>query len=136
MAAPLDPRLVRASRPARRHLVVSVALAALAAACTVVFALLLARVLAGVITDPAARTLGAWVPEAVGLFAAAAGRVAATWAQQRLARAAAGDVVDDLRVRLAREVAGWDPVDRRRRAAELHAVLTTGLAGLVPYLAG
>lgn len=136
MAAPLDPRLVRASRPARRHLVVSVALAALAAACTVAFALLLARVLAGVVTDPAARTPGAWVPEAVGLLAAAAGRVTATWAQQRLARAAAGDVVDDLRVRLAREVATWDPVDRRRRAAELHAVLTTGLAGLVPYLAG
>lgn len=136
MAAPLDPRLVRASRPARRHLVVSVALAAVVAACTVAFALLLARVLAGVVTDPALRTPAAWGPEAAGLVAAAAGRVTATWAQQRLARTAAGGVVDDLRVRLARTVAAWDPVERRRRSAELHTVLTTGLAGLVPYLAG
>lgn len=136
MAAPLDPRLVRASRPARRHLVVSVALAAVVAACTVAFALLLARVLAGVVTDPALRTPAAWGPEAAGLVAAAAGRVMATWAQQRLARTAAGGVVDDLRVRLARTVAAWDPVERRRRSAELHTVLTTGLAGLVPYLAG
>ncbi|MFL0580081.1 thiol reductant ABC exporter subunit CydD [Dietzia sp. 179-F 9C3 NHS] len=136
MAPPLDPRLVRASRPARRHLVVSVALAAVVAACTVAFALLLARVLAGVVTDPALRTPDVWGPEAAGLVAAAAGRVTGTWAQQRLARTAAGGVVDDLRVRLARTVAAWDPAERRRRSAELHTVLTTGLAGLVPYLAG
>ncbi|MDX2356866.1 thiol reductant ABC exporter subunit CydD [Dietzia sp. PP-33] len=136
MATPLDPRLVRESRQVRRHLAVSVALAAVTAAATAAFAVLLARVLAGVITDPSARTLGAWSAELASLAVAVVVRVAATWAQQRLARAAAGDVVDDLRARVARAVAGWDPIDRRHRAAELHSVLTTGLAGLVPYLAG
>ncbi|HMT50785.1 thiol reductant ABC exporter subunit CydD [Dietzia sp. UBA5065] len=136
MATPLDPRLVRESRPVRRHLAVSVALAVVTAAATAAFAVLLARVLAGVITDPSSRPLGSWSRELAFLAVAAATRVAATWAQQRLARAAAGDIVDDLRGRVARAVSGWDPIDRRRRSAELHTVLTTGLAGLVPYLAG
>lgn len=136
MAAPLDPRLVRESRPVRRHLAVSVGLSVVLALATAGFALLLARVLAGVITDPTSRAIGLWAPELTGLAVAAAVRVAATWAQQRLARKAAGGVVDDLRARLARAVAGWDPLARRRQAAELHSILTTGLAGLVPYLAG
>ncbi|AVZ38721.1 MULTISPECIES: thiol reductant ABC exporter subunit CydD [unclassified Dietzia] len=136
MAAPLDPRLLHESRSVRRHLTISVALAAVTAAATAAFAILLARVLAGVITDPSVRALDAWTEELTGLTVAAAVRVTATWAQQRLARAGAGEVVDDLRARVARAVAGWDPIERRRRSAELDAILTTGLGGLVPYLAG
>ena len=136
MAGPIDPRLLRASAPARRHLIGSVLLAVLEAVCTAAFAVLSARVVAGAITDPVARSVSAWVPELVLLAAAAAGRVCARWAQARLGRAAAGDVVDDLRAEVVRTVTGWDPVRRRARAAELRTVLTGGLDGLVPYLAG
>ena len=93
-------------------------------------------VVAGAVTDPSTRAVSAWLPELTLLSVAAAGRVAARWGQARLGRAAAGDVVDDLRAEVVRTVTGWDPVHRRARAAELRTVLTGGLDGLVPYLSG
>ncbi|WP_280506111.1 hypothetical protein [Nocardia farcinica] len=52
---PVDPRLWRHARSARRYLAWSVGLSVLTTMCIVVTAVALSRVLAGLITDPARR---------------------------------------------------------------------------------
>ncbi|MBF6171700.1 ABC transporter ATP-binding protein/permease [Nocardia blacklockiae] len=136
MARPVDPRLWRYARSARRYLVVSVGLSLVTTACIVVAALALARVLAGVITDPGRRSVGAWVGELV-VFAAAVGcRAAATWWQARLAHRAGAEVVAELERSVLGAAAKLPPRELDSRRTELAVVVGSGLSGLRAYLTG
>ncbi|WP_280356237.1 ABC transporter ATP-binding protein/permease [Nocardia otitidiscaviarum] len=136
MARPVDPRLWRHARSARRYLVLSVALSLATTVCIVVAALALARVLAGVITDPGRRDIGSWTAELAVFAIAVAVRVAATWWQSRLAHRAGAQVVAELETAVVVAGAQLPPRELERRRTELAVVAGTGLNGLRAYLAG
>ncbi|NKY28937.1 ABC transporter ATP-binding protein/permease [Nocardia gamkensis] len=133
---PIDPRLWRYARSARGYLALSVALSLIVTATIVVAALLIGRVLAGVVTDPGSRTLGAWTVELVVLALVIAGRVLATWSQARLAHRAGASVVAELEGAVLAAGARLSPRELDTRRTELAVVVGTGLAGLRGYLVG
>ncbi|MCM6772974.1 thiol reductant ABC exporter subunit CydD [Nocardia sp. CDC159] len=136
MARPIDPRLWRYARSARRYLLVSVGLSLAITGCVVVAALALARVLAGVITDPDRRTIGAWAAALTVLTLAVAGRVVATWWQSRLAHRAGAQVVAELEGAVLAAGAELAPRELDSRRTELAVVVGSGLGGLRAYLTG
>lgn len=75
--APVDPRLWRRSAPARRYLFLTVLCELVMTGCTLVIAIVLARALSQLITNPAARDLPhMWQPIIL---------LAVLWALQALA---------------------------------------------------
>lgn len=136
MARPVDPRLWRYARSARTYLTLSVGLSLVITSCIVVAALALARVLAGVVTDPSRRHIGSWTVELVIFAAAVLCRVTATWWQSRLAHRAGAEVVAELETAVLRAGAGLPPRELERRRTELAVVVGSGLNGLRAYLAG
>ncbi|MEC3955296.1 thiol reductant ABC exporter subunit CydD [Nocardia sp. CDC153] len=136
MARPVDPRLWRHARSARRYLGLSVGLSLVTTGCIVIGALALARVLAGVITEPDHRRIDSWTVELV-VFALAVGcRVAATWWQSRLAHRAGAQVVAELETAALDAGAHLPPRELESRRTELAVVVGSGLSGLRAYLAG
>lgn len=136
MARPVDPRLWRHARSARRYLIISVGLSLVITACIVVAALMLARIAAGVITDPGQRTIGAWTTELAILAAAIAVRTVASWWQSRLAHRAGAQVVAELENSVLAAGAALPPRELDRRRTELAVVVGDGLGGLRAYLTG
>lgn len=133
---PIDPRLWRYARSARRYLTLSVLLSLVITASIVVTAVVLGRVLAGVITDPGRRTFGAWTVELVVLAGALGVRVLATWWQSRLAHRAGATVVTELETAVLVAGAQLPPRELETRRTELAVVVSTGLSGLRGYLIG
>lgn len=136
MARPVDPRLWRHARSARRYLVLSVALSLAITSCIVIAALALARVLAGVITDPSRRDIGSWTVELAVFAIAVVCRAAATWWQARLAHRAGAQVVAELETAVVAAGAQLPPRELESRRTELAVVAGSGLSGLKAYLAG
>lgn len=136
MARPVDPRLWRHARSARRYLILSVGLSLVITAGIVVAALMLARIAAGVITDPGRRTVGAWTAELAILAAAIAVRTVASWWQSRLAHRAGAQVVAELENAVLAAGAALPPRELDRRRTELAVVVGDGLGGLRAYLTG
>lgn len=136
MARPVDPRLWRHARSARRYLIISVGLSLVITAGIVVAALMLARIAAGVITDPGQRTIGAWTTELAILAAAIAVRTVASWWQSRLAHRAGAQVVAELENSVLAAGAALPPRELDRRRTELAVVVGDGLGGLRAYLTG
>ncbi|PXX66840.1 ATP-binding cassette subfamily C protein CydD [Nocardia tenerifensis] len=133
---PVDPRLWRYARSARRYLAVSVALSVVITGSIVVTAIMLGRVLAGVVTDPGRRTIGEWATELSVLACAVACRVLATWLQSRLAHRAGAGVVAELETAVLTAGARLSPRELESRRTELAVVVGTGLSGLRGYLVG
>ncbi|QIS01496.1 ATP-binding cassette domain-containing protein [Nocardia brasiliensis] len=133
---PVDPRLWRYARSARRYLVLSVLLSLAITGSIVVAAVLLARVLAGVITEPGQRTLGAWGTEMLLLAVVIGIRVLATWWQARLGHRAGAGVVAELETAVLIAGARLPPRELETRRTELAVVVGTGLSGLRGYLTG
>ncbi|GAA5098820.1 ABC transporter ATP-binding protein/permease [Nocardia iowensis] len=133
---PVDPRLWRYAHSARRYLALSVALSLVITGSIVVAAVMLARVLAGVVTDPGRRTLGAWTTELLVLALAIGCRVLATWLQSRLAHRAGAGVVAELETAVLTAGARLTPRELETRRTELAVVVGTGLSGLRGYLVG
>ncbi|MEU0540044.1 ATP-binding cassette domain-containing protein [Nocardia sp. NPDC005978] len=136
MARPVDPRLWRYARSARMYLALSVALSLLTTVSIVAAALALARVLAGVITDPSRRDIGSWRTELAIFTIAVLCRVAATWWQSRLAHRAGARVVAELETAVLTVGAQLPPRELESRRTELAVVVGSGLSGLRAYLAG
>ncbi|WP_051192616.1 thiol reductant ABC exporter subunit CydD [Nocardia jiangxiensis] len=136
MAGPVDPRLWRYARSARRYLVLSVALSLVTTGCIVVAALLLARILAGVITDAGQRTLGSWAVQIVVFVLVIGCRGVATWWQSRLAHRAGAQVVAELEQAVLVTGAGLAPRELDSRRTELAVVVGSALSGLRAYLTG
>ncbi|MFI5502888.1 thiol reductant ABC exporter subunit CydD [Nocardia asteroides] len=133
---PIDPRLWRYARSARVHLVVSILLALVITATIVVIAILLGRVLAGVVTDPGKRAFAAWTAELIALAVAVAVRAAASWWQARLAHRAGANVVAELESAVLRAGAELTPRALDARRTELAVVVGNGLSGLRGWFTG
>lgn len=133
---PVDPRLWRYARSARRYLALSVALSLATTVTIACAAVLLGRVLAGVITDPGRRSLGSWTAELMLLALALGGRVLAAWWQSRIAHRAGARVVTELEQAVLAAGAGLPPRELETRRTELAVVVGSGLNGLRAYLAG
>lgn len=133
---PVDPRLWRYARSARRYLVLSVGLSLVTTVAIVVAAVTLGRVLAGVITDPARRDIDSWTAELAIFTLAVTGRALAAWLQARIAHRAGAAVVAELEQAVLTAGAGLPPRELESRRTELAVVVSSGLSGLRGYLTG
>lgn len=133
---PVDPRLWKYSSSARGYLIVTVALSTVVTLCIIVGALAIGRVLAGVITDPTARSLSAWTTELAVLAGAVAVRVLATGAQSRYAHRSASRVVAELEVEVLTAATRFEPRELDSEREELAVVVTRAIGGLRAYLTG
>ena len=130
---PLDPRLLRVARPARRYVVLTAGLGTLTAALVVVQALLIAHVVAPVVAGAAdaasVRPLLAW------LALTLAGRCAVAWAQERFGQRAGVDVVATLREQVVDHAVALGPRWLAAgRTSDVATLATRGLDDLQPYL--
>ena len=133
---PVDPRLWKYSRSARGYLIVTVALSTVVTLCIIVSALTIGTVLAGVITEPTARSLSAWTTELAVLAGAVAVRVLATGAQSRYAHRSASRVVAELEMEVLTAATRFEPRELDREREELVVVVTRAIGGLRAYLTG
>lgn len=128
--------LFAASAVMRRFLVASVICGLVISGATIASAVVLARVVSGVITDPASRTLAAWLPMLVLLAGLWTVRFLAQWLQGRLSQRGATAVIADLSAQVLRTVTALPP---RRLAAvrdDAATVVSRGLDGLRPFFTG
>lgn len=107
MVRPLDPRLLRTARSARRYVVLTAVLGTLSAGLVVAGAVLLARIIAGVAMD--GETFADVTPALAGLAAVAVARAAVAGAQERFGHRAATGVIGELRAELVRHVTALGP---------------------------
>ena len=139
---PLDPRLLRHARRAVAAIAALAALGLASAALVIAQAWLLATMIANVFIDKA--TLAACTVPLAALAAVTVGRAAVAWAAQAAAHRASAEAKTELRTALlARVLAlgpGWRRAsgvsgdgDRRRDAAALTQLATSGLDGLDGY---
>lgn len=128
---PVDPRLLRYARAARRHVAVTAALGIAATALTIGQAFALAYVVTGV-TQGRLR-LADTLPS-LGLIAAIVTvRAGVVWGRDRLAHRAATAAVAELRAAAHEAAIARGPRVVTAEAAETTTLLTRGLEDLRPY---
>jgi thiol reductant ABC exporter CydD subunit len=128
----VDRRLLRSSRAARSHVVVSVALGAVAAGAVVVQAVALARVVARVFLDDA--SLSHASGELIAFLAAAAVRAVVSWGFEVSGHLAAARAMSDLRARLVEHVLRARPSALEgERSGELATAAVQGVDALDAY---
>ncbi len=132
---PIDPRLWRYSRSARRYLVLTVTLALIDTAGIIVSAVMIGTVLAGVITTDA-RTVADWVPQLAILAGAIVIRTITTWLQSRYGHRAASEVVEELENDVLNAASRMDPRHLDAERESIATVVTRALGSLAPYLTG
>jgi len=130
---PLDPRLLRIARPARRYVLLTAALGTLTAGLVVAQALLIAHVVGPVVGHTAGldevRGLLGW------LAVVLAARCLVTWAQERFGQRAGVDVVATLREQVVAHAVALGPRWLAAgRTSEVTTLVTRGLDDLQPYL--
>ncbi|WP_413452672.1 thiol reductant ABC exporter subunit CydD [Georgenia phoenicis] len=127
---PLDPRLLRHARAARRYIALTTVLGLASAGLVVAQALLVAGAVAPVVDGEAG---WADVAPLVGWFAAVAlARVLVTVVQESLAHRAATDVVAELRAGVLAHAVALGPRGLRE-PSEVVTLVTRGLDDLEPY---
>jgi ATP-binding cassette subfamily C protein CydD len=114
----------------RRYLAASVACGVVISACTIASAVLLAHIVARVVTDPTSRAVGQWMWPLAALWSA---RTVAHWLQARIAQRGASAVIADLGGRVLRTVTALSPRQLAEQRDAAAAVVTRGLDGLRPY---
>jgi ATP-binding cassette subfamily C protein CydD len=125
--------LWRASGAMRRFLAASVACGVVISGATIASAVVLAHIVAGVVTQPATRSLEYWAGALWILLVLWVIRTLAHWLQGRLSQRGATAVIADLAGEVLRSVTALPP---RRLAAHRDsaaALITQGLDGLRPY---
>ena len=120
----------------RGYLAAMVAYGSVITAATVAAAVMLARIVAGVITEPATRTVGHWGTDLLILAALWAIRVTAQRLQAGLSQRAATAAIGELSTRVLQSVTALPPHRRRQVLDEATVVVTRGLDGLRPYFTG
>lgn len=120
----------------RRYLVASVAGSAIITAATIGAAVVLAQIVAGVITDPSARTVAQWADQLWILLALWTVRVVAHWWQGKLSQHAATAVIAELSTQVLRTVTAAAPRELATLRDDAAVVVTRGLDGLRPYFTG
>jgi len=132
-SGPLDPRLWRASAATRRLLIAAVCCSAVISACAIASAVVLAHLVAGVITDPGARPLREWASVLSILLGLWFVRAGVTWLQARLSQRGAGAAIADLAGAVLRSVTSAEPSSLARLRDDAAAVVLRGLDDLQPY---
>lgn len=132
---PVDPRLMRYSRSARKYLVSTVVASIVDTAGIIVSAVMIGTVLAGVITTDA-RTVGDWARELWILFGAIVIRTVATWLQSRFSHRLASEIVEELENDVLSVASRMDPHHLDSERDSIQTVVTRALGGLAPYLTG
>jgi ATP-binding cassette, subfamily C, bacterial CydD len=102
-------------------------------ACALAAAIVLAHLVADVITDPATRTVGHWTGPLLILSALWTIRAAVTWLQARLGQRGAGATIADLGGAVLRSVTAAEPRMLAQRRDDAATVVVNGLDGLRPY---
>ena len=124
--APIDPRLLTLSRPARRWIVLAAVLAAARTLSIVAFGLAIGWIGASTL-DPGAAT-----PSAGRILAVLAvpgfAQIAIAWAERRSAHLAAAGIIADLRTQAAAELALMDVRTRTADSARWRTALTEASA--------
>jgi ATP-binding cassette subfamily C protein CydD len=132
--APLDPRLVREVRAARRHVARTVLLGLVQSACVIVTALVIARLGSQLLVT------GQVPQDAPGLLLLLVGALAlrsgAVLVEEATAHRAATAAISELRGRIVGHAASLGPRAGAGRGADLTALATTGIENLRPYLVG
>ncbi len=126
-------RLWQASAAVRRYLIAAVACGVLIAGATIGSAIVLAHIVAGVITDPATRALSRWTLPLAILAALWCSRTLGQWLQARLAQHGATAVIGDLGGQVLHRVTTLPPRELAEHRDEAAAIVTRGLDGLRPY---
>ncbi|MCR4512393.1 thiol reductant ABC exporter subunit CydD [Aeromicrobium sp. 50.2.37] len=129
---PVDPRLLRRSRPARRFLVATVVLGSVAAVAVVAQAWLVSDVVVGLVEGESTRAIAT----VAGLLAAVvAARGVLAWAQAAAGTRAATSVKAGLRHDLVDAVLDQRRVGAAPSSARVATLLETGLDALDGYVA-
>jgi ATP-binding cassette subfamily C protein CydD len=127
--------LWRASTALRRFLVATVACGAVISACAIASAIVLAHIVAGVITDPSRRTLHSWLGSLSILLALWVIRAATRWVQARVGQRGASAAIAELSAQVLAAVTAREPRELAAQRDAAAAVVTRGLDGLRPYFA-
>jgi ATP-binding cassette, subfamily C, bacterial CydD len=117
----------------RRFLVASVACGVVISGTTIMSAVVLAHMVAGVITDPASRSLAHWAGPLWILVALLVIRTLAHWLQGRLSARGATAVIAELASRVLHTVTALPPRQLFAQRDSAAALITRGLDGLRPY---
>lgn len=117
----------------RRFLVATTVCGVLVAATTIASAVVLAAIVARVITDPSSRDLAA-LSSSIGLLVVLwAVRALVTWQQGRLAQRGASAVIADLAEQVLTTATALPPRELTRQRDDAAVVVTRGLDGLRVY---
>ena len=121
------------SRATRRYLAASVCCGVVIAAVSIAAAVVLAHVVAGVITDTGTRTLAHWTPALVVLAALWSARAVAQWAQARLGQRGATAAIAETNARILGTVTSLPPRQLALVRDDAALLVTRGIDGLRPY---
>jgi ATP-binding cassette subfamily C protein CydD len=118
----------------RRHLIATAACGVTITGATIASSVVLAHIVAGVITDPATRNVQHWAAPLVVLSLLWLLRTVASWAQARLSQRGATAVIGDLSGQVLAAVTALPPRELVMHRDAAAVVVTRGLDGLRPYL--
>jgi ATP-binding cassette, subfamily C, bacterial CydD len=124
---------LHASAAMRRHLAASVCCGVLITGSAIASAVLLAHVIAGIITDPGSRTVSHWSGPVLILLALWLIRATAQWSQARLSQRGATAVIAEFNRRVLTSVAALPPRRLAAQRDEAAVLATRGLDVLRPY---
>lgn len=124
---------LHASAAMRRHLAASVGCGVVITGTAIATAVLLAHVIAGIITDPTSRTVSHWSSALWILLALWLVRATAQWMQARLSQRGATAVIAEFNQRVLTTVSNLPPRQLAARRDEAAVLATHGLDGLRPY---
>jgi ATP-binding cassette, subfamily C, bacterial CydD len=106
------------------------------AGCAIGSAIVLAGIVARVVTDPSARSLRGWLGPLSILLALWAVRTVMQWLQARLGQRGASAVIADLNGQVLASVTARQPNELAAQRDAAAVVVTRGLDGLRPYFTG
>jgi len=133
MTGPVDPRLWRASISMRRFLAATTACGMVIAGCTIAAAVVLAGVVARVITDPTMRSVERLAVPLSILLLLWTVRTAVHWQQGRLAQRGASGVIADLSHQVLTTTTSLTSRQLAERRDDAAVLVTRGLDGLRLY---
>jgi ATP-binding cassette, subfamily C, bacterial CydD len=120
----------------RRFLTAAVGCGVVIACCAIGSAIVLAHIVARVVTDPSARSLRGWLGPLSILLALWVVRTGTHWLQARLGQRGASAVIADLNGQVLAAVTARRPHELAEQRDAAAVVVTRGLDGLRPYFAG
>lgn len=124
---------MRTSPAMRRFLAASVVCGVVISGTTIASAVVLAQIVAGVITEPSQRSLAHWTGPLWVLVALWMIRTLAHWLQGRLSQRGATAVIAELAGEVLRTVTALPPRTLAAHRDSAAALITRGLDGLRPY---